>query len=508
MEGICMKYDDTSEESIIDYAGMLVGRTFGDIDKYGRLDLNKANKGDLGQIIEESHFEYKVNSVSEADFEHVGIELKVTPYKVNKNKTISAKERLVLNIINYMEEYQREFKTSSFWKKNEKMLLVFYEWQKDLPRSEYLIRDVMLNQFSDEDLFIIQKDWETIIDKIKLGIAHEISEADTNYLAACTKGSNKNSVRRQPFSDIPAMQRAFSLKASYMTALLRSRLGEKGEKAESLINNLELLKKKTLEEVIIDRFKPHYGKSQKELFTEYGLVYDEEKDKKNINNMIVRAILDLQNSEEEIVAEEFLKAGIRLKTVTLRNFKSKEHFKFCGIPSFEELIQEKWEDSTVHEFLNTIKFLLLVFNDENSKIKGTQKYEKKPEKVTLVGAKFWNMPISDVEGAVKRVWKTEVNKLRTGVELEYTPRRVNNNFIKPSKEDILHLRPDAGKAQYCGEYRDKSNKLMNNARKLPAPSKWTNRPENQKNKFTDDYMTKQAWWLSGDYIYEQIKTLF
>ena len=124
-----MKYDEKSVNSILQYANKLVGQSFAEIDKYSRLEDNKG-KGNLGQVIEESYFGYDVNSRAEADFAHVGIELKVTPYKKNKNNTISAKERLVLNIINYMEEYKKTFYESSFWKKNKELLLVFYEWQK------------------------------------------------------------------------------------------------------------------------------------------------------------------------------------------------------------------------------------------------------------------------------------------------------------------------------------------------------------------------------------------
>ena len=40
------------------------------------------------------------NNDSAADFEKIGLELKVTPFKVNKNGSISAKERLVLTILN------------------------------------------------------------------------------------------------------------------------------------------------------------------------------------------------------------------------------------------------------------------------------------------------------------------------------------------------------------------------------------------------------------------------
>lgn len=42
----------------------------------------------------------KENSKSEPDFIEAGVELKVTPFKLNKNRTYSSKERLVLNMIN------------------------------------------------------------------------------------------------------------------------------------------------------------------------------------------------------------------------------------------------------------------------------------------------------------------------------------------------------------------------------------------------------------------------
>lgn len=144
-------------------------------------------------------------------------------------------------------------------------------------------------------------------------------------------------------------------------------------------------------------------------------------------------------------------------------------------------------------------------------------YETNPEKIIFIGAKFWNMPPSDIDGPVKDVWKTKSNKLKSGVELTFTKSgnddiRIENNFIKPSLKDILHLRPDAKKSQYKPKYYIvkkgiSTKKLMNNSRKLPSPAKWFNRPESEKENFTDDYMTKQAWWLSKEYIYEQIKDL-
>ena len=308
-----MKYDENSVNSILEYANKLIGQTFGDIDQYSRLDDNKG-KGNLGQVVEESYFGYDINSRAEADFAHVGIELKVTPYKVNKNRTISAKERLVLNIINYMEEYKNTFYESSFWKKNKELLIVFYEWQKNLDRKDYIVKDVMLHTFSEEDLIVIKNDWETIINKIKAGKAHEISEADTNYLGACPKGTNKNSVRQQPFSDILAMQRAFSLKSSYMTHLIRSRLGHKGENTVSILKGT----KKSIEELLNDRFTPYYGKSIDEICTELNinLLSKQKTIPKNYAQIISSKILGIKDNNIDNI-EEFSKANIKFKTVII-----------------------------------------------------------------------------------------------------------------------------------------------------------------------------------------------
>ena len=109
-----MDYQTTDE--LLAKAQEAEGKTFKELDKYNRLGNINA-KGALGQVIEESFFGYSINSEARPDFENLGIELKVTPFKRNKNNTLSAKERLVLNIINYMEEAYTTFYSSSFWKK-------------------------------------------------------------------------------------------------------------------------------------------------------------------------------------------------------------------------------------------------------------------------------------------------------------------------------------------------------------------------------------------------------
>ena len=97
-----------TKESILRRAQEIKGIPLRDVDKTGRL---ATGKGAIGTVIEESWFGYTPNSESEPDFPEAGVELKVTPYLRGKNG-IRAKERLVCNIINYMEEYDKTFPVS------------------------------------------------------------------------------------------------------------------------------------------------------------------------------------------------------------------------------------------------------------------------------------------------------------------------------------------------------------------------------------------------------------
>ena len=179
-------------------------------------DKDYPNKGGLGQMVEQFLFGIQTNSDSEPDFMPAGIELKVTPYKKLKDGKLSAKERLVLNIIDFMTEYKNDFKSSHFWFKNNTIQLLWYLWEPNKDSKDLKItHEKLLELAKNEDLKQIEEDWKYIINKIKEGKAHELSEADTMYLGACPKGANAGSVREQPFSDILAMQRAFCFKNSY-----------------------------------------------------------------------------------------------------------------------------------------------------------------------------------------------------------------------------------------------------------------------------------------------------
>ena len=133
-------YDVNSADSIIGFAKLLKDQTLReacgvDIEKHGY-----KGKGNFGQILEKFYFGYKPNSNAEPDFKEAGIELKSSPLKTLKNGAYRSKERLVLNIINYLEVHKEDFETSTFWKKNAHLLLIFYLHDNDLDLLDYLIK--------------------------------------------------------------------------------------------------------------------------------------------------------------------------------------------------------------------------------------------------------------------------------------------------------------------------------------------------------------------------------
>ena len=142
--------------------------TFGQLDKDKKY-LKDGNKGDLGQLVEDCWFGQKPHSDPEPDFKEAGIELKVSPYYETKNG-VSAKERLVCDIINYKNESlpNKTFFESSFWHKCRNILLMSYKHDKkggkedtniDIQKKDLFVdKFALIEGYPEEDLLIIQQD--------------------------------------------------------------------------------------------------------------------------------------------------------------------------------------------------------------------------------------------------------------------------------------------------------------------------------------------------------------
>lgn len=272
-------YDKTSIASIFEYSKGLIGHSLNEVvDKsFKAMNLQGQGKGGLGQMIEKYYFHYDINSDPGPDFREAGLELKATGLKKVKNGELQIKERLVCDMIDYCKVVNDDFETSLFYLKCRIMLLIFYLYQKKVSKWDLKFIYTVIWKLPEKDLLIIKHDFQVIVDKIKRGEAHLLSEGDTEYLAACRKGQKGDKPRKQPFSDILAPKRAFSLKPAYMRTVLEY-IKNSGKSAVSNIeiapiqNGLlttEQLKGNSFEQIIIMRFKPWIGKSVREILAHY-----------------------------------------------------------------------------------------------------------------------------------------------------------------------------------------------------------------------------------------------
>lgn len=456
-----LPYNPKDKKSVINYAKLLKGKSLRQICPPKILDHNYTGKGNFGQILEKFYFGYNPNSKSEADFFEIGMELKTSPLKQLKNNEYRSKERLVLNIINYIEVVNQQFEDSDFWKKNANILFIFYLHQAGCDVLDYLIKLVDEWNYPSTDLEIIKKDWELIKQKIEVGKAHELSEGDTFYLGACTKGANANSTRKQPFSKIPAKQRAYSLKQGYVNHIIASIANETSGVYGKLIPSVAVAKKQTIEEIVISKFKPYYGKTIEQILVITGVELN--KTAKSFYANLTKAILGIELDKK---IEEFEKAEINVKTVRLKeNNLPKEDISFPNF-KFEDIVNEEWDDSNIKDILEH-KFLFVFFQFEN-------------EQLVLRKVKFWNMPYADIL-EVKKVWaKTKEIVSKGKIVKEVIESTRYTNFPNKSFNLVSHVRPHATNAA--------------DTYPLPVKDKLTKSKE----------YTKHCFWLNNTYVRDEI----
>jgi len=450
-------YDLKDKDEIMFLAETCKGKSFGDLDKLNILD-ELGNKGALGHVVEMNVFEYNRNSNSEKDFLVAGLELKVTPYRVNKNGTYSAKERLVLSMIDYYKDYDKAFSDSSFWHKNNELLLMFYKYDEYLSRRKYLITHILDFTYPKKDLIIIMNDYETIQSKIRNGQAHLISESDTMYLAACTKGALATDVRKQPFSNINAKQRAYSLKTTYMTQVIRELISK--SKNESIFIDETFSEAFNFEQKIRAKVHRFFGMSQDELINKFKF----ESKAKNINELLLSKMLGIKGKVSK--TDEFLKANIIPKTIRVKyNGSIKESMSFPPF-KFTDIYNFTWEDSSVKEYFETSKFLFIIFKFNHD------------DELIFEDIKLWNLPSEIIDTYIMDVYNQLREVLISGNIITKIGKdgMLFSNFPGMKFNGICHIRPHA---------QNRNDEYI-----LPVRDLLTGK----------EFFPKQCFWLNNKYI--------
>ncbi len=316
--------------------------------------------------------------------------------------------------------------------------------------------------YPEEDLKIIKRDWELINQKIKNGKAHELSEGDTFYLGACTKGGRGGNLRQQPFSLLKAKQRAYSLKQGYVNHIIAKLSGVTDGTYGKIIKKSKTLKKlPSLEDIVTSKFKPYYGVSVEEINAILGGNLNRKA--KSFYANLVKRILGIELGKK---IEEFEKAEIIVKTVRLKeNNLPKESMSFPAF-KYKEIVRRNWENSTLKTIFGQ-KFFFVFFQYQG-------------DMLVFRKVKFWNMPYTDMQ-ELKQVWTKTVVLIKHGKIVKAVVKGRNHTYFPKQKNHrISHVRPHAQNA--------------NDTYPLPVVDEltgWTS-------------YTKHGFWLNASYVRDEI----
>lgn len=417
-------------ESIVKEVNKYIGRTFDSIDVHNRLADNR-NKGRLGEIIEEGIFGYSINPKPAADFEYLDTELKTTGVIKSKKKGYRAKERLAICNINYHDIINESFLNSHVYKKIKHLLLVLYVYNDDKNYSKFPILKAIEFDIPKEDLKVIEQDYNKIREIVLEGKAEHLSESLTHYLGACTAGEGHGKGVSQPFSDVKAKPRKFSLKNSYLNFIIDEFINkQKSPDIDFEESNIS----RNIEDYIIYQLNEYRRCESSEIIKKINAEINGNSKQfyANLMKEVFKKKFNVKNADR---IGQFVKGDIEMKTLRVeRNGEIKESLSFPAF-RFEDVLFEEYYESEFYNIIMNKKFLFNVFKNF-----GGNDY-------IYVGSFFFKLPFIEADKNFQIVYKKTRKVIKSGkIFKEY---KVNKNgeimrlnyFPKATENEMFHVRP-------------------------------------------------------------------
>ena len=257
-----------------------------------------------------------------------------------------------------------------------------------------------------------------------------------------------------------------------MTYILNNFVKTNLIKYDSIFSNGDL-KNNNFDEYIINKIKHQIGKTEKELYEKFK-INDEANQR---NRILVNKILGVNTKN----SEEFEKANIVIKTIRVqKDGTPKESMSFPKI-CIMDFVEQDFESSYEYNYFAETRFLFVVFKENEDEI------------YKLKGAKFWNMPIEELETTGKLEWEAYKNKFIEGINFKISSngKRIENDLPKKSEHKIFHLRPHSKKSAYLIDGKKYGNGKDSDMDLLP----------------NGDKMVYQCFWLNNTYIANIIKDI-
>lgn len=441
MPEVIKDFSSSNEEEILSHAKKIKGMTLADIYKLKNTNsierlghLSEDNKGSVGLFLEKYWFGFEPNNSPEPDFHAAGIELKVCPIKKLKSSKLRTKERTKICMINYEELDKEVWLSSHARKKMQKILFVFYMFDKESWESQKILDTSLWELQSDESL--IEFEWEKTQLKVNMGKAHEISESGYQALTPSTAGIGK--LQSQPHSDIKAKQRAFSLRQSYVNHYWESIKSSK--KFESIVDHFQLKDARNIEQFLIDKISPYVGKKIGEIADNLDIpIKDLAKDS------APRLISKILGIKEISKIKEFSQFGIGVKTTPVNaenNFKPHESMSFPKIVLKEFAVEEGYFDSSLSTYLE--RLFIIPIHRTTSKASDTPLKDR-----VLLKPFFWSPNEQQLDKIIEE-WKMYQQEVIDGKARVIRRKQQKNGFkeitglTKSSGTEIIHMRPHGG----------------------------------------------------------------
>ncbi len=484
-------YDANNFESILAYAKSIEGKTIYQIlldarktaEEIELIKSKETDKGLVGKIIEATYFGYKLNSKQEADFEKVGLELKSTPADKDSDGNYVSGETLSITQINFSNCVEKDFYNSHLWDKLKWLLIIFYFRDRALAsKLNYSVFYATQFKPSEKDKLIILQDYNLINSIIESGNAYKLSRSDGTYLSTAPKATKGTPKAQSIYGGPEFTARAYTLRKPYIQQILDNR-SQQCLIEDCIVKNYQELKYKTFIEILQDRFSPFIGRSISAIYNIFGLElkYAENKKGKGVLSKSTYSFITAKMLNVTTLRnEEFLKAGIVVKTIVFnKNGINKEKFRlsdadFMEINNLPPTI-EGWEDSELYNQLDSLKYLFIVFQEED-------------DDIIFRGTRLWSMTDKDIELAYLD-WLDIKRVLNNGVILKRVPwgdtERTENNFPGIADARRIHLRPHGEKSFYVDEF----GKQWGNG----SPTDTVTLPDGKK-------ITRQSYWLDSDYV--------
>ena len=173
---------------LLERAEQIAGLTLGELGDAANIDVPphfKQHKGFTGQLIE-LWLGASAGSKQQQDFPDLGVELKTIPIDQNGNVL----ETTYVCYVHLLSHIAEQWDTSAVKNKLTQVLFIPVVGERDIPPRERQLGMPLFWQPSEDELDILQHDWEELMEKISLGHIESINARMGEALHIRPKAAN------------------------------------------------------------------------------------------------------------------------------------------------------------------------------------------------------------------------------------------------------------------------------------------------------------------------------